>query len=581
MKRKLTLALAVVLIVALFAGCGGGGGGKPTNAPDNGTAEPTQNAGESTPPEDDDSPYNFAAGKFAKNEKGWATEPYEYELPLSTTDEVLEFWTVVWTPMYMPEDGYQAMPQVLEHRELTGVNIEYVIAPSETIREQYSILQAADDFCDIMCGAVAYSSETPEKNIEDEWWVNLYDYMDYMPNYIYQATFDSADDTTYNTVFYREKIIPSFYALEDEAFVGSNYMARGDWLSELGLSNETIITWDDVHNMLTLMKQNYCEFPLPLFKTIDMAGNYAFNSYDTLPYINPYGVGPQYVVDGEVKFAHMNENDKALMTRLNQWYSEKLIDPGWSGYDNNTTFTDKIVTSQVGYVYMSPGEVAGYEQTTTGDPDCEWVPIHKPLLDPNQTVHCGGDTTKFFYGSAVVTTKCENVELAVTWLDWRYSPSGSFIVSYGPEGVLWERDENGKVVATEYALNNPDGLAFAWACMFYGLNSLAEPGLEHTARKYIIPGGDRLYAMHFFWDEYNYDGAYKWPVGAKLNDEQTEEVNTLQSDIVTYISENYPAFLDGSKPLSEWDSYVAELESLNIGRIIEIYQEAYDTYMAG
>ena len=95
--------------------------------------------------------------------------------------------------------------------------------------------------------------------------------------------------------------------------------------------------------MLTLMKQNYCEHPLPLFSTIDMAGNYAFNSYDTLPYINPFGVGPQYVVDGQVRLANMNENDKALMTRLNQWYNEGLIDPGWAGYDNNTLFTDKIL----------------------------------------------------------------------------------------------------------------------------------------------------------------------------------------------------------------------------------------------
>ena len=201
-----------------------------TKAPDDDTVVPTEPSGETAPPEEDDSPYNFAVGKFEKNEKGWATEPYDYELPLCTTNEVLEFWTVVWTPMYIPEEGYQAMPQAIEHRELTGVNVEYVIAPTETVRETYSILQASDDLCDIMCGATAYTSETPEKNIEDGWWVNLYDYMDYMPNYIYQATFDPDDDTTFYTVFYRENIIPAFYALSDVAFIGSNYMARGDWL---------------------------------------------------------------------------------------------------------------------------------------------------------------------------------------------------------------------------------------------------------------------------------------------------------------------------------------------------------------
>jgi putative aldouronate transport system substrate-binding protein len=568
------LALAILLIIVLFAGCGGDGGSvsKPTAAPTESGQNPT--------PTQESSPYNFAAGDYEVNSYGYPTMPYEYELPLSTTDESISFWTVVWTPQNVPEEGFGEMPQAVEQRELTGVNVDYIIVAAANRAENFSVLQASDDFADIMCGATAFTSDTPEKNIEDGYWVNLFDYKEYMPNYMYQSTFDPADDMTYNTVFYKEGMIPAFYALEDTAFVGSNYMARGDWLNELGLSNENIITWDDVHNMLTLFKQNYAEFPFPMFRSIDMAGNYAFNSYDTLPYINPYAVGPQYVVDGKVTFSHMNENDKALMTRLNQWYAEGLIDPGWSGYDNNTAFTDKIVTSQVGYVYMSPGEVAGYENSTADDADAEWVPIHKPLLSADQVVHVGGEKARPFYGSAIISPNCENIPLAVSWLDWRYSPSGSFIVSYGPEGLLWEKDENGKIVATESAINNPDGLAFAWACMLYGLNALAEPGMEVTARKYIIPGGERLAAMHDFWDDYNYDGAYKWPVGAKLTTEQTNEVNTYKADVITYISENYSAFIDGSKPLGDWDSYVEGLRSLGVDRVAEIYQEAYDAYMA-
>jgi hypothetical protein len=109
-------------------------------------------------------------------------------------------------------------------------------------------------------------------------------------------------------------MIPTFYAIEEVAFVGSKYMAIGDWLADLGLSNESIITWDDVHNMLTLFKTEVetCEFPFPMFSSIDMAGNYAFTSYDTLPYVSPFAVGPSYVVDGIVKFSHMNDNDKAF-----------------------------------------------------------------------------------------------------------------------------------------------------------------------------------------------------------------------------------------------------------------------------
>jgi hypothetical protein len=191
MKKKLAFILAIALILALFVGCGETGTTTTTE-----TAEPTAAASseptpEPTPePTEENSPYNFAIGQYEKNEKGYPTAPYEYELPLTTTDEVLSFWTYTYSPQRIPEEGYGFMPQALQREELTGVNIEYVLAPTETLKEQYGILLAADDLCDITCGAVALSSDTPEKNLEDGWWVNLYDYMDYCPNYIYQATFD-------------------------------------------------------------------------------------------------------------------------------------------------------------------------------------------------------------------------------------------------------------------------------------------------------------------------------------------------------------------------------------------------------
>ncbi len=43
MKKTLSLVLAVLLVLALFAGCGGNGGTAPatTNAPDNGDSQAT------------------------------------------------------------------------------------------------------------------------------------------------------------------------------------------------------------------------------------------------------------------------------------------------------------------------------------------------------------------------------------------------------------------------------------------------------------------------------------------------------------------------------------------------------------
>lgn len=575
MKKKLVFLLLVLFVLSFFAGCGGSGDKK---------APPTETAGEKPGPaenvpeeETEDSPYNFAIGKFKTNEKGFPVEPYEYELPLCTTDEVLSFWTTVWTPQYLPEEGYGGLEYTLQLQEMTGINVEYVVVPSESRSENYSIMQASDDMCDILSQAIFFSRDTYTKNLEDGWWVNIYDYKDYCPNYIYQATFDPDDESTYESVFYKEDIIVAFHSMLKESVIAAMYTARGDWLDEMGRTNDEIVTLDDLHEMLTYFKANFCEFPFPMLSVIDMAGCYFFTCFDTLPAVG--GVGPVYQIDGKVQFANSTERDKEFMTMINQWFNEQLIDPDWSSYTSNQSYLNKTITDQVGMVFMSPGEVTGYEQASP-DPDCRWDPLHKPLKYPGQVIHLGGETSRVSYGSSTISASCENIPLAITWCDFRYSPYGSFYASWGPEGILWEKDENGNPTATQWALNHPEGLTYAWACMLYGINSLAEHGLEDGMRKYAYPGGERLKEMHYYWDDYAYDGAYKWPIGIDFTQEQTDEVNKYLSDLTTYISENYLGFVDNSKPLSEWDSYVAGLYELGWGEVLAVYQEAYDAYIA-
>ena len=586
MKKTMSLILAVLFVFALFAGCSGGGGSTttPTQPAASGTPEATPDA--TTDPGTTTTPSattdNLPAGKYDVDENGYPTAPYDYTAPLTTSDEVFTFWTVVWSTAAIPEDGYGASPLPVAEHEATGVNIEYVVISQDTRQQNYSVLLAADDLCDISAQATAYHPTTAEQAIEDGYWVNIYDYMEYCPNYIYQATYNrEEDENTYHGIFYRSDIIAAFYNINKEPFVASNYMARGDWLAELGLTNDDIVTYDDLHDMLVGFKTNIgtCTFPWPIFNTLDMAGNATFLAFDTVPSVSPYAVGPVYVVDGEVKLAHMNEGDLAFMTMLNQWYSEGLIHPDWASYDNNTKFTDLIISDQVGYVYMSPGEVSSYE-TQSSDPDVEWVPIHRPLLEEGQVLHVGGQMTRVSYGSASISADCSNIPLIVSWCDWRYSPTGSDLASWGPEGVLWEYDENGVRRATDFAVNNPYGVGYAWCCLFYGFNSLAEHGMEDTDRKYAVEGGERLLAMHDYWGDCEYDGAYDWPAGIKLTQEQTDVINEYSNDAITFLSENYLAFVDSSKPLSEWDSYVSGLLDLGMDNIIAVYQEAYDDYMA-
>ena len=55
------------------------------------------------------------------------------------------------------------------------------------------------------------------------------------------------------------------------------------------------------------------------------------------------------------------------------------------------------------------------------------------------------------------------------WIDYRYSPTGHELYSYGPEGVVVDIDENGNFHNTDFVLNNPNGFSFTWLVFIYAM----------------------------------------------------------------------------------------------------------------
>jgi hypothetical protein len=83
-----------------------------------------------------------------------------------------------------------------------------------------------------------------------------------------------------------------------------------------------------------------------------------------------------------------------------------------------------------------------------------------------------------------------------------------------------------------------------------------------------------------YWQSYAYDNAYTWPTGAKPTAEQRQELATYVADLSTYIEENFSAFVDGSTPMSGWDSYIEGLYNIGFQDVIDIYQQVYEDYLA-
>ncbi len=62
-------------------------------------------------------------------------------------------------------------------------------------------------------------------------------------------------------------------------------------------------------------------------------------------------------------------------------------------------------------------------------------------------------------------------------------------------------------------------------------------------------------------------------------DEQ-DELSRIMTDVSTFVSENRINFIYGNRPLDEFDAFVSALHAMNIDRALEIYQAAFDRYLA-
>ncbi|MDR0819614.1 MAG: hypothetical protein LBN43_08615, partial [Oscillospiraceae bacterium] len=101
MRKKLALLLVIVLTIAMFASCNSGGTGSTVDP--SGTSAPTASAAPSTDGgtgTGGQTPSNVITTDYATyevNENGVSLEPYEYELPLTTEDNV---FTYSYTSMF-------------------------------------------------------------------------------------------------------------------------------------------------------------------------------------------------------------------------------------------------------------------------------------------------------------------------------------------------------------------------------------------------------------------------------------------------------------------------------------------------
>lgn len=233
----------------------------------------------------------------------------------------------------------------------------------------------------------------------------------------------------------------------------AGFAMRSDVLDELGIDPETITTWDDVHDVLVQVRDNYPDL-YPLVPSWSSGGMQEVLTYDALTVPNNLAVLEDVFTDStEVVCLYETDAYREFCERMYQWNQEGLIMP------DATTTTDNNLMASVGfadYENIKPGKEL--EIKKAWNIDCDLIQLNEPYTYTNQII---GDLW-------VIPTVCEDPAKAMQLLNMMYSDAElSNTLINGVEGRHWEwaNEEKTLIKAPEgvdQASSGYESLDWAW-----------------------------------------------------------------------------------------------------------------------
>ena len=345
-------------------------------------------------------------------------------------------------------------------------------------------------------------------------------------------------------------------------------MVRKDFMDKLGM--DAIVTLDDFTTYLRRCKDEL-GVETPLMAQNSMMRYLWRYGLVTSPFGLPAGYG--YQVDGTFHFGAYEPEFKDVLAWLNSLYTDGLLDPNFTVTDNATAVAA-----------MSSGTSAAISAMTS-----RFQVIKNAAEDENlqltaipSLVAKAGDVPYMSYAVTIssnsfwcfVTDECEDIETALRFLDYLYTPEGKDLANYGTEGVTFEYDDEGNAQFTDFVTNNPDGFAIDPIMRSYGLTNWSCIHRQEYSEKRFPLAEQREGCAIWASSDYN-----KYMVGYSSVPADLQEENTrLWTDIDTYLNEHIANFISGIDSLDTYDAYIEGLKALGMDRYIEIQQIAIDPY---
>ena len=477
-------------------------------------------------------------------------------------------------------------------KEYTNIDINLVTVPSQDGKEKLNLLINSNDYPDVIMGISLSSQDLEKYGVEEEILIPLNDLIDeYAPRISEQlkehpnwrVDMTSSDGNIYG--------IPAV----DSAGVGHvnsamKYWINSQWLDNLGL--EMPETTEDFKNVLLAFKNNDPNGN-GIADEIPLSG--CINSWNADPYLflfNAFGyfdTNYYYLKDG--KFQSILDQDyiREGLAYMSDLYSEGLIDPAAFTQDN-AQLTALGNNADIEILGCSPAGHVGMLLDINNIPRYQQYAMMLPLEGPDgyraipytKSVSVSG-------GYFMITDTCKNPEIAIQIADLFSDPIWTLQGQVGTRGVEWDYADEGTfgmdgVTPAAYKFlqyQTPAQVVDAWWWTYRGI----EPDWKNL----IQTDPDAIMDPANFESRLAFETSKLLPFAAdvdpiptlRFTTDDSTSFNQLKTAVNDYAKIAITEFITGARSVeNDWDAYLADLESLGYGKMIELVQATYDAQTA-
>ncbi|NLM62119.1 MAG: hypothetical protein GX193_08600 [Clostridiales bacterium] len=551
MKKAFIFLLAFIMVFAIFSGC---------KESETGTSpEPTATPGSPTP-----------GGSKQPAEQGPDLSK-ETVLPLVEEKyNMTAFWAYDTATTYFTDMNDRRITQYIE--ELTNIHMDYQIPPQGMENETFSLMITSNDWTDIMWMNDIPITGGPDKWIADGIILRLNELIDaYAPNY--KAMREWSDVHKKETITDEGNIAGMRFVTTypgEPPWTGIGI--RQDWLDKVGMPAP--VTIDDWYRVLTAFKEQ-----LGKANSLMLPPTGFFYSSE---FVSAFGVGKSFYQDnGVVKYGPLEPGFKEYLATMAKWFAEDLIYRDFMTAENNTTFWSVfgydegiISASHTMWPFCADGMISYNRVDAEKNPDFWLTPVNPPWRDENTPAglsYVQSPVRDYTF----VSTQCERPDLAVRWLDWRYSWEGAVTCEYGIEGESFDYVD-GKPVFRDFMLDtNSDTAAERYNYMYMG----DKPGWYLYDKMWETMANQNVFIAYETWQQAPHH--QNMPDGLTMTAEESGVYNKNIIDIETYVQEYTINIMFGNRKLEDtYDEFISRLKSMGIDECIAAQQAALDRYNA-